>query len=461
MVVFLICAVVFVVIAIAVIFFPLWFGTDGSKAEADRREEVLRILRQEAQHLEREHQAGRIDDDEYEESRQELERRVLEEARGDDDEVRSGKVTRLSRFLAIVLSVVLPISAAGVYMGLGAPDTIGVPSHSFAQTQAGGDANAHANADMNQMLEGLKARLVQDPNDAQGWYLLARTSAQLGRFKDAVEAYKRLNEMVPDNADLIAEMADMIAAQHGKVITPEVVKLLDKAIALNPYQMTALALLAIHSWDLQRYSEAIKYWETMCTQLPTDSDEYRTIQGNIAEARRLLSNHANIVSGTTNAPTEGTAKPLTKDAAAQPQAQANATKAQEVAAMQGAKEPRQAATAEAFVAGEVTLSKSLKGKVEPNDVVFIYARPVSGSRMPVAFMKITASQLPYQFKITDSMRLAMGAGSLADSKQVIVGARVSRNGNFMPQTGDLEGETKNPVQVGQKGIAVEITQVLP
>ena len=70
--------------------------------------------------------------------------------------------------------------------------------------------------------------------------------------------------------------------------------------------------------------------------------------------------------------------------------------------------------------------------------------------MPVAFMRITAKELPFEFKLTSDMTMAMGATTLADVKDVIVGARISRTGNFMPQAGDLEGETSAPVQTGTK-----------
>ena len=45
-------------------------------------------------------------------------------------------------------------------------------------------------------------------------------------------------------------------------------------------------------------------------------------------------------------------------------------------------------------------------------------------------------------------------------KSVIVGARVSRNGNLMPQPGDLEGETP-AVAVGSSSLNVRITRTIP
>ena len=91
--------------------------------------------------------------------------------------------------------------------------------------------------------------------------------------------------------------------------------------------------------------------------------------------------------------------------------------------------------------------------------LFIYARPVHGNRMPVAFMKVKVKDLPYNFVLDDTMRIPMGEESLATAKAVYVGARVSRTGNFMPQAGDLEGEMTQPVEVGDRGLVVQITTV--
>ena len=81
--------------------------------------------------------------------------------------------------------------------------------------------------------------------------------------------------------------------------------------------------------------------------------------------------------------------------------------------------------------------------------------------MPVAFMKVKVKDLPFNFKLDETMTMAMGADTLASVKTVIVGARISKTGNFMPQPGDLEGEMPNPVEVGDSGLVVQISNVRP
>lgn len=395
---FIIICVVFCLIAMAAVALPLWFGGRKAADAEDRHETILGILRQQAADLEKEREAGRIDLDEYEESRLELERRVLEEtARDTDAEVKDQ--SKVARIIAVVLAVVIPASAVFGYLALGRYNAMDPAFLEAVQNQQR-QTQGHSQSDMMAAIERLQNRLKETPDDAQTWYMLARTLSNVGRFAEALDAFREVDRLVPNNADIIADMADMTAAANNKVITDEARALLQRALKIDPGQWKALALLAIDAWDHEKYAEAAASpaW--------------------IPQPVRL---------------------------------RAEAFKGESVPTVQAA-EP-------SFVSGRVTLDKAHADKVKPEDTVFIYARPTTGSKMPVAFMRITAKELPFEFKLTSDMTMAMGATTLADVKDVIVGARISRTGNFMPQAGDLEGETSAPVKTGTEGIDLVIGTV--
>lgn len=423
---FIIICVVFCLIAMAAVALPLWFGGRKAADAEDRHETILGILRQQAADLEKEREAGRIDLDEYEESRLELERRVLEEtARDTDAEVKDQ--SKVARIIAVVFAVVIPASAVFGYLALGRYNAMDPAFLEAVQNQQR-QTQGHSQSDMMAAIERLQNRLKETPDDAQTWYMLARTLSNVGRFAEALDAFREVDRLVPNNADIIADMADMTAAANNKVITDEARALLQRALKIDPGQWKALALLAIDAWDHEKYAEAAAYWEKLLVVLPEDFGDAQQIRNNIDEARRLAG----------------------MDPAAR-QAEAEAFKGESVPTVQAA-EP-------SFVSGRVTLDKAHADKVKPEDTVFIYARPTTGSKMPVAFMRITAKELPFEFKLTSDMTMAMGATTLADVKDVIVGARISRTGNFMPQAGDLEGETSAPVQTGTEGIDLVIGTV--
>ena len=91
--------------------------------------------------------------------------------------------------------------------------------------------------------------------------------------------------------------------------------------------------------------------------------------------------------------------------------------------------------------------------------MFIFARPADGSRMPLAIVRKQVKDLPFAFTLDDSTSMSPAA-RLSGAKQVIVGARISKSGQAMPQAGDLEGLSA-PVAVGATGVVVEISRPLP
>jgi len=113
-------------------------------------------------------------------------------------------------------------------------------------------------------------------------------------------------------------------------------------------------------------------------------------------------------------------------------------------------------TGSAQVAGTVTLAHGLATRVSPDDTVFIFARAVEGQRMPLAIVRKQVKDLPFKFTLDDSMSMSPEA-KLSGFARVVVGARISKSGNAMPQPGDLQGVTP-AVAVGANELRIEINQ---
>jgi cytochrome c-type biogenesis protein CcmH len=116
------------------------------------------------------------------------------------------------------------------------------------------------------------------------------------------------------------------------------------------------------------------------------------------------------------------------------------------------------AAASAVVSGRITLADDLQSKAPPDATVFVFARPIDGSRMPVAILRRHVSDLPLQFSLDDTMAMVPEA-RLSRTSQVVVGARISRRGDVAPVAGDMQGLTA-PVAVGTRDIKLEISEVL-
>jgi cytochrome c-type biogenesis protein CcmH len=107
----------------------------------------------------------------------------------------------------------------------------------------------------------------------------------------------------------------------------------------------------------------------------------------------------------------------------------------------------------------VRIAPAFAANVSPDDAVYIFARPADGSRMPLALVKKQVRDLPITFTLDDSMAMSPTA-RLSDHGQVIVGARISRSGSPMPQSGDLEALSP-PVKLGSSGHTLVIDRRLP
>jgi len=110
------------------------------------------------------------------------------------------------------------------------------------------------------------------------------------------------------------------------------------------------------------------------------------------------------------------------------------------------------------VSGTVSLDPALVKQASPNDTVFVFARPSEGSRMPLALLRKQVKDLPVQFTLDDSMGMSP-ASRLTQGGLVVVGARISRSGNAIPEKGDLTGQTA-AVAVGAKDLKIQIKDIV-
>jgi cytochrome c-type biogenesis protein CcmH len=343
----------------------------------------------------------------------------------------ASRATPSLRLIGVLAVAVLGVAAFG-YWQTGSPslartglDGSGAAPVAAAGAPASAASGASAMEQIAAMVDRLAERMKQHPDDGEGWTMLARSYTVLGRFGDALPAYRRAIELVPNNATLFADYADAIAATKGSVNNPESEALVERALRLEPSHVKALALAGTAAYDRGDFAGAIARWQKIVDQLPAGSELAQKVQASIDEAR----GHA------------GGAV-----------AQAGATPPVRAAA------PEAAPGATGKVSGTVTLDPALRAQAAPDDTVFVFARP-AGGRMPLAVLRARVAQLPLAFTLDDSMAMAPGM-TISSAKQLTVSARISKSGNALPQPGDLAGEAAAAVAPGASGIAVRIGYVV-
>jgi cytochrome c-type biogenesis protein CcmH len=113
---------------------------------------------------------------------------------------------------------------------------------------------------------------------------------------------------------------------------------------------------------------------------------------------------------------------------------------------------------------QVSLDPKLAANVSPTDTVFIFARAVQGPPMPLAVVRKHVKDLPVTVVLDDSKAMAPEL-RLSKFTEVVVGARVSRAGDPLPRSGDLEGFSNSAIKLADllsiQPVIISIDRVVP
>jgi cytochrome c-type biogenesis protein CcmH len=400
-------AALFIAGALAFVLPPLLRRSHG-RSQVSRGAVNVSVYRDQVRELENDLAAGTLSQDRYDEARREIEHQLLEDT--SDAEAAPASAPRPRRLTAAIIGTAVPLVAIGLYFAVGNPQAIrmaGAPQ---------GAPHGVTEEQVLAMVEQLAARMRANPEDPQGWRILARSYAVLGHYKDAADAYAKATARITDDAQLFADYADALGMAQGRTLEGEPEKLIARALAIDPANTKALALAGTVAFNRKDYAKAARYWERILAGVPPDSETAQAARANIAEARALAGGAL------------ATAPPVAAT--------------------------RTPAASGSRVSGIVKLAPALAARVEPTDTVFIFARAAEGPRMPLAILRRQARDLPIEFALDDSMAMTP-AMKLSSFPQVVIGARVSKSANATPQPGDLQGVSA-PIKVGANGVSVVI-----
>ncbi len=401
MTVFILLAGLLVAGALLLLLRPLLGAGARHGVEAEQAAVALTVLREQLAELESERAAGRIDAATYARSREELERRALDEGQAAAEVVEA----RPAKGWALGLALVVPIAAVSVYMALGTPD--GLDPEKVAGKQG------FSQAEIADMVGTLAARLEQEPDNVEGWMMLARSYLVLEDYPKAAAAYEKLAALAPNEPDVFADWADVVAAIKGTVVG-DAEALAQKALAIAPDHPKALALAGTAAFQREDYAGAAAHWEKILAQVPAGTEVERGIRASINDAR-----------------------------------------AKAGMALLGDGEGAAAAPTPLKLAGRLDISAGLRDRLAAEDPVFVFVRGEAGGP-PLAALRFKGSDLPLEFSFDG---VASMSGDVPVPDRLMVAARVSKSGTPTASPGDLEGRTVG-VAPDASGVALTIDQVL-
>jgi cytochrome c-type biogenesis protein CcmH len=369
--------------------------------------------------LKQAHAAGVLSDAEFAAKRATLGEQML--AAIDD----SPAPSRSTFFAALGIALLLPASAIVLYRVIGEPRAVDTTA-AAADTQAPADHSQN----MEGAIASLLSKLKQNPDDVEGWTLLGRAYETTERFAEARDALKHAYDLAASDADVTVAYAEALAlSSSSRRIDGESRSLLEKALKTAPDNARGLWLLGISDYQAKKYDAAIATWKHLLAVLPKGSDIIQSVQGQIANAEAERDGRAP-VAATPDSETAEAAAPATSDAAGP------------------------------HLTVKVVLDPKLKSKLAPTDVLFIYAKAANGPPMPLAIQRMQASQLPATVTLTDGMGMLPNM-KLSQFPQVVIGARVSKSGNAIAQSGDFQTLSKPMAVTTTVPVELTIDQIVP
>ena len=381
---FILLTLAIAVIAVLLLLRPL-FSKKEQQSKVERDAVNIQAAATRLSELKLELENGLISQERFDNYKLELETAALDDLRNtassESHEHKGNKI------LALLVALIVPLLSITIYQQLGNEAAF----HPELQT----DESAIASQEIEKMLAVVEKEIKENPDDVEGRIALAQVYVELERYSDAATVYLELNKLRPDDPDVLVNYAEALARSHGNRLTGKPTELLNAALKIEPKHGRALWLAGFAEQQAENKEGALSHWRHLLAGMEEGSEVFQHLENLISE----------LESGTP------TPEVVTSN---------------------------QSAAVQQSIQVKETLSPEFLNKVDPNTTLFIYARASEGPPMPLAVHKGLAKDLPITVTLDDSMAM-MPQMSLSSFPKVIVGARLSSNGQPQGQSGDYEG----------------------
>jgi cytochrome c-type biogenesis protein CcmH len=367
--------------------------------------------------IERDYQQGAIDEENYQYLITELDKSLLQDMAATEKE--QNKLTRkkLSIFWPITMTLFVLAFSIGLYQKQGAYQQLSTA----ALTPVAEHKNLTPEQQAMLQLTQIQQAISKAPDNSELWYALGQTAISVGDFKQAVDAFDQVIRIEGEQADLLGAKAQALYYQNQQKITAQVQQLIDKALALDALDPSTNVLLGMNSFINQDYKSAINYWQKVVDSGRKNINS-EALLGAINEAKNRLAASQN--------------KSIQSPSADQ---------------VAGPK-----------ITLAISLSDSIKARLAQGEdkIVFVYAIPADGRRMPLAAMKIKTSDLPTTLTLSNAHAMSPQF-NLSSSDKVHIFAVVSNQGSPGIKSGDFKAELKNISTSTTDTINLVIDSVVP
>ena len=410
---FLIVSIAFLILLLIVVWRP--FFKQNKQVYIDnsqlRHDTNVGLYREHKKEIEKDYSDGGIDEENYQYLIAELDNTLLQDIDADKNsgQLKPNDSKAYSTLWPVGLSIFIIVFSVALYNQQGSyklltemPEGHGQQAMSQDEMRIGREDEAKAH------IKKLQAVIESNKDDTEAWYNLGQTYVALGAFDAAVLAFKQVIRVEGEHADLLGAIAQAIYYKNGQKIDPQVQLYIDKALALDVNDPSTNILLGMQNFIAADYTQAITHWQRVIDN-NKQGVNIDALKEAVAEAKIRLGMPAPL------AAKPSTAAPSTEAATSGPQLKVSVSLGADITQQMAAGEER---------------------------VVFIYAVPTNGQRMPLAAIKLKTSDLPKVVVLNNSQAMSP-ANNLGSVDNVHVYAVASKNGGVGIKAGDFKAEALN------------------
>ena len=412
---------VFIALLLYIVWLPFFKGVNSNSAQEKpksniRDETNVQLYTEHKAEIEKDFSDGGIDEENYQYLLAELDNSLLQDIEAAEKESKvivSSK--RFSVLWPLSLSLFIIAFSITLYLKQGTLTAlIATPSieQSNQQDQMSDDQRAQVQQEqVMAYIKKLQQHLEKNEDDGEAWYNLGQTLVSAGEFPMAITAYEQVIRIEGEQADLLGAIAQAHYYRKNQQIDEQVQNFIDRALALDVNDPSTNILLGMHNFIGKEYEKAIGYWQRVI-----DAKRQGVNSNALQEAVKEAKSRLGLPDTADNEPVQPT--------------------------VEGPK-----------LSVSVSLSDDVVQQLAKGEdrIVFVYAIPTDGQRMPLAAVKLMASDLPKVITLSNDNAMSP-ANNLSSVSAVNIYAIVSKLGGVGIKSGDFKAEIQN--------IAVDNTETI-
>lgn len=257
----------------------------------------------------------------------------------------------------------------------------------------------------------LRTKLNQTGDDEIAWMLLGRVAMSLNEFDMAQQSFDKALQMNPANMQVLISYSQVLLLEGSEASMTRAAGMLSKVLQEEPQNLDAISLLALIAYERKDWVQAKAAFEVLLASMDKADTRYNMIAQRISEIEQQQAQNVDV----------------TKSAA---------------------------------IKVTVNVSTELKNKQPENGILFVFAKALNGSPMPIAVVKLNEYQFPITVELSDANSMVAGL-NLSSAEDIVITARISNDDSVMPSSGELEGHSAALKRESTRQLQLQIDTLIP